>query len=75
MLAAQEVGKMGNPSTEAGAIYLALLLVATVIAILWVLLPFAVFGLKDLVRQAIREQRRAADLLHEIKDALRERKP
>jgi hypothetical protein len=75
MLAAQEVGNMGNPSTEAGAIYLALLLVATVIAILWVLLPFAVFGLKDLVRQAIREQRRAADLLHEIKDALRERKP
>jgi threonine/homoserine/homoserine lactone efflux protein len=66
---------MGNPSTEAGAIYLALLLVATVIAILWVLLPFAVFGLKDLVRQAIREQKRASDLLHEIREALRERKP
>jgi heme exporter protein D len=39
-------------------------LVATFIAILWILLPFAVFGMKPLLRQAIQEQQRAARALN-----------
>jgi hypothetical protein len=58
-----------------GTITIALVLIAIAIAVLWVLLPFAVFGLKDLVRQSIAEQRRTTAELHEIKTALRERKP
>jgi hypothetical protein len=56
-----------------GTIYLVLFLVALAIAVLWILLPFAVFGMKALLRQAIHEQRRTVDLLHEIRQALRDR--
>lgn len=38
-------------------------LVALVIAVLWVLMPFAIFGTKDLLRQLIREQKRTNELL------------
>jgi hypothetical protein len=59
-----------------GTIYLVLFLVALAIAVLWILLPFAVFGMKALLRQAIAEQRRSNELLHSVKEALqRERKP
>jgi hypothetical protein len=73
MLAAQE-GRAMDAQTG-GTIYLVLVLVALVVAVLWVLLPFAVFGMKALLRQAIHEQRRTVDLLHEIRQALRDRKP
>lgn len=41
-------------------------LLAFVIAILWLLMPFAVFGTKDLLRQLLREQKRTNDLLAAI---------
>jgi hypothetical protein len=62
---------MGTGS--AATIYLVLMVLAVVIAILWILLPFAVFGLKALVSQAIAEQRRTNNLLSEVKEALRKR--
>ena len=40
-----------------------IVLFAAVLYILWVLMPFAVFGTKDLLRQLIREQRRTNELL------------
>lgn len=43
-----------------------LVLLGIVIAVLWVFMPFAIFGLKDLTRDLIREQRRTNDLLEKL---------
>jgi hypothetical protein len=43
-----------------------LFLLGVVIAVLWVFMPFAIFGQKDLTRELIREQRRANDLLEKL---------
>lgn len=43
-----------------------LALLGVVIAVLWVFMPFAIFGLKDLTRDLIREQRRTNDLLEKL---------
>lgn len=39
------------------------IVICVVIGLLWIILPFAVFGLKPLVRELIREQKRTNDLL------------
>lgn len=49
-----------------GAIYLVLVLVGFVLAVLWICLPFAVFGIKDLARVLIEEQRKTNDLLQKL---------
>lgn len=49
-----------------GGIYLVLAIVGLFIAVLWILLPFAVFGLKDLVRETLHEQRRTNELLERL---------
>ncbi len=36
---------------------------ALILTVLWILVPFAVFGIKPLLRQLIAEQRRTNDLL------------
>ena len=54
-------------------VYVVLALLGLMVAVLWVLLPFAVFGIKPLMQQVLREQRRTNDLLHEMQQ--RERKP
>ena len=36
------------------------------IAILWILMPFAVFGTKDLIAQQIKQQKRTNELLEQI---------
>lgn len=41
----------------AGAVF------ALILTVLWILVPFAVFGIKPLLRQLIAEQRRTNDLL------------
>jgi heme exporter protein D len=38
-------------------------IIVLVIAVLWVLMPFAIFGTKDLLRQLIREQKKTNELL------------
>lgn len=43
-----------------------LFLLGVVIAVLWVFMPFAIFGQKDLTRELIREQRRTNDLLEKL---------
>lgn len=42
---------------------LAMIGVGVLIAILWILMPFAIFGSKDLLRQLIREQHKTNELL------------
>lgn len=54
---------MGSVS---GLAMVALVIVAIFVAVLWVLLPFAVFGLKDLVREAVAQQRRTNELLEQL---------
>ena len=44
-----------------GATYPAIF--ALILTVLWILVPFAVFGIKSLLRQLIAEQRRTNDLL------------
>jgi predicted PurR-regulated permease PerM len=39
---------------------------AFIVAVLWILMPFAVFGTKDLLKQLLREQKRTNDLLAAI---------
>lgn len=45
---------------------IALVLLGIVIAVLWVLLPFAVFGIKDLARTIIEQQRASNKLLERL---------
>lgn len=51
-----------------GGLLFVLVVGAVVIGLLWILLPFAVFGLKDLVRAALEEQRRTNELLAKLAD-------
>jgi predicted PurR-regulated permease PerM len=43
-----------------------LTLAGLLIAILWILMPFAVFGIKDLARDLIRENRKTNQLLEQL---------
>ncbi|RYF30622.1 MAG: hypothetical protein EOO23_04740 [Comamonadaceae bacterium] len=49
-----------------GFVYIAFVVLGILIAILWILLPFAVFGSKDLLRELIREQKRNNELLQKM---------
>lgn len=46
-----------------GVLYFALVVFAIVLAICWIVLPFALIGTKPLLRRLLEEQRRANDLL------------
>lgn len=51
-----------------------LMLLGVLVAILWILLPFAVFGMKPLLRTAIEQQRRTNELLARL-DASQKSEP
>ena len=55
---------------SAATLYAFLVLLGIVVGILWVLLPFAVFGMKPLMRLILRQQQRTNELLEQ---AARER--
>jgi hypothetical protein len=46
-----------------GGMMLVLMVLAVVLVIAWILLPFAMFGMKPLLRDLIRETKRTNDLL------------
>lgn len=54
---------MGSGAAVGGTLYFILLLGAIVVLVLWILLPFALFGLKPLVRELIAEMRRTRETL------------
>lgn len=62
-----------------GETYGTLILIATVlviiVAICWIVLPFAVIGTKPLLRELIRETRRTNELLDQRLPALRAPSP
>ena len=49
-----------------GAAYIFLVLLGVAISIAWILLPFAMFGTKPLLRALISEQQRTNKLLAEV---------
>lgn len=49
-----------------GAFALFVVLASMVLLILWIALPFSVFGAKELIRQSIEEQERTNELLKTI---------
>lgn len=44
-------------------VLLILALLGLLIAVLWILMPFAIFGTKDLLRELIREQKKTNEIL------------
>lgn len=44
-------------------VIVAISLLCLLIAILWILMPFAIFGSKDLLRELIREQKKTNEIL------------
>src|SRR5690606_21408445 len=50
-------------ATGMNALMIAAAIFALILTVLWILVPFAVFGIKSLLRQLIAEQRRTNDLL------------
>ena len=49
-----------------GAFGLLFFLLLVILLILWVALPFSIFGIKDLIREAIEEQKRTNELLQRL---------
>jgi predicted PurR-regulated permease PerM len=58
---------MSNPY---GPLYVLLLGFLIVLAILWVLLPFAVFGTKDLIRELIEQNKTATQAIKDLTNQL-----
>ena len=49
-----------------GAFGLLFLLLFFILVLIWIVLPFAVFGIKDLLREAIEEQKKTNELLKDL---------
>lgn len=56
---------MEGMSAVGGVFMLAIVILVIVIAVLWILMPFAIFGTKDLLRELVKEQKRTNDLLEQ----------
>jgi hypothetical protein len=55
-----------------GAIWVLLIVVfLLILCVLWVILPFAVFGIKDRLGKLLEESRRQNELLIEVRDILK----
>ena len=44
-------------------VVIAIVVLCLLIAVLWILMPFAIFGTKDLLRELIREQKKTNEIL------------
>jgi hypothetical protein len=53
-----------------GTLGLLLIGLAILVVVLWVMLPFAVFGMKPLLREAVREQAETRRALERLLDAV-----
>jgi len=56
---------MGDGGAFSGFVVLYGMLLLLILAIVWIVLPFAVFGIKPLLRKVLEEQRRTNALLAE----------
>lgn len=53
----------------AGGVLIALVVVVLLLVLVWILLPFALFGVKPLLRRLLAEQQRTNELLQQVADA------
>ncbi|MBI3398435.1 MAG: hypothetical protein HY026_04285 [Deltaproteobacteria bacterium] len=53
-------------SAMMGAFGILFFLLLFVLLILWIILPFSIFGIKDLLREAIEEQKKTNEILKDI---------
>ena len=49
-----------------GAFGIVVILLAFVLIAIWMVVPFSVFGIKDLIREAIEEQKKTNELLKNL---------
>ncbi|MDP2681974.1 MAG: hypothetical protein Q8P28_04085 [Deltaproteobacteria bacterium] len=49
-----------------GAFGLLFLLLFFILVLIWIVLPFAVFGIKDLLREIVEEQKKTNELLKDL---------
>ena len=52
--------------SAAGGLSIVLILLAILLVVLWVVLPFAIFGLKPLLRELLAEQRRTNQMIDKL---------
>lgn len=57
---------MDSLATGYAAFGVVIFVFSLILAVLWILVPFAVFGIKPLLRQLISEQKRTNELLHNV---------
>ncbi|MDL9999867.1 hypothetical protein QTI24_14715 [Variovorax sp. J22P240] len=55
------------------ALYVSLLILSLVVGILWICMPFAIFGTKPILRELLAEQRKTNKLLSEAAERARGR--
>jgi Na+-transporting methylmalonyl-CoA/oxaloacetate decarboxylase gamma subunit len=61
---------------QAGALLYSFLIIgALIVLVLWILLPFAVFGMKPLLRQAVHEQAETRRVLERLLSAVERGQP
>ena len=63
----------GLPFVMLGAIALFFVLALAVLIILWIALPFSLFGVKGLLREILEEQKRCGVFMKEVKRELEKR--
>ena len=51
-----------------GAFGLVFILLIFILLAIWIALPFSIFGIKDLIREAIEEQKKTNELLKKLLD-------
>lgn len=55
-----------------GGLYIVFVLFVFVVGILWICMPFAIFGTKPILRSLLEEQRRTTQLLEQIAESTRQ---
>ena len=63
---------MGNMSTGIG---LVIILAGLVVTVLWICMPFAIFGTKPILRELLAEQKRTNELLVEAAERAKPAQP
>jgi flagellar biogenesis protein FliO len=62
-------GEPMDSSTQLiGSLTMIGIILALVLVVCWIILPFAILGTKPLLRDLLREQKRSNELLHQLLD-------
>lgn len=66
---------MGNAVAGLAGLYVVLAIFGLIMTVVWIVLPFAIFGTKPLLRQILAEQRRTNELLAQGHTGTRSNEP